>query len=180
MSRSRQFTERAMIAAIVDADGDQPRAAQLLGCSVQTIRNYRKLFPRVDAAFANGKTDLVRRVALTAYELALGEEGWKDDPEKRQPDPRMTMFVLKTQGQWRERDRLSVDFTVIQETVAALENSGRDPAVEFESLIQKARDERNTDADGIDRRKVMEALDAMVARKRSVEANGHGGMNGRR
>ena len=72
--------ERQVIAAIVDADGHQGKAAALLGVSKSAMSAYKKRWPKVAAVCNAGKTDVRRRIALTLYELALGAEGWQNNP----------------------------------------------------------------------------------------------------
>ena len=62
------------------------RPLSLLDVSENTMSRYKKRWPAVAAACNAGKTDVRRRIALTLYELALGAEGWQNNPALRQPD----------------------------------------------------------------------------------------------
>ena len=113
-----------------------------------------------------------RRIALTLYELALGAEGWQNNPALRQPDHTAAIFVMKTQGGWSEKTELAVEFTVIREAVAALEKAGLDPNTEFARMIQDAHATRNAADGGVPVEEVKVEIDKMLARKRIVDGNG--------
>ena len=179
MPRRLRYNSRQVIAALVEADGHQGKAAGLLDVSETTMSSYKRRWPEVGKACNRGKTDVRRRIALTLYELALGAEGWQDNPKVRQPDHTAAIFVMKTQGGWSEKTELSVEFTVIREAVAALEKAGLDPNTEFARMIQDAHATRNAADGGVSVDVVKVELDKMLARKRLVDGNGKGGLNGR-
>ena len=132
----------------MEADGHQGKAAALLEVSAKApCPLTRSAGPKSPKPCNAGKTDVRRRIALTLYELALGAEGWQNNPAVRQPDHTAAIFVMKTQGGWSEKTELAVEFTVIREAVAALEKAGLDPNTEFARMIQDAHATRNA-ADG--------------------------------
>ena len=166
-----RYNSRQVIAALVEADGHQGKAAELLDVSENTISSYKKRWPEVAKACNYGKKDVRRRIALTLYELALGAEGWQSNPELRQPDHTAAIFVMKTQGGWSEKTELAVEFTVIRETVKALEKAGLDPNTEFARMIQDAHATRSAAA-GADRQEVLRRYEVMVARRKMFADGG--------
>ena len=54
MPAAPYFNPRQVIAALVEADGAQDKAAALLGVSTSTISNYKKRWPEVAEACRSG------------------------------------------------------------------------------------------------------------------------------
>ncbi len=80
----------------------QAMVADYIGISIKTLRkHYRDVI-------AKAKVGRLRQVAETAYDMAVSGSF-----------PAMTMFYLKTQGHWRETDK--VEEPVSDETVTKVE-----------------------------------------------------------
>lgn len=89
--------------------------AAVLGIDRATL--YRRLRETTGslATIQKGRGVALSQVAKTAYSLAVSGKV-----------PAMTMFYLKTQGGWREKDRVSVDPIKVQVSAAKEEDVDRE------------------------------------------------------
>jgi hypothetical protein len=91
-----------VVRALKKHDGIISDSATALGCTQQTIRNYRKRYASVDQAIHDGRESLL--------DQAEGVIRKSLDSENENTALRAAMFVLKTLGKkrgWVERQELS-------------------------------------------------------------------------
>lgn len=144
----RQLTKDEVIAALKASKGMVTIAADKLGCTPQTVHNWIKRSPEVQAV-VNAERDSVLDAAEIALMGAIGrKEGWA------------IAFALKTIGKNRgyvertEQVRFTVDERLIQRVIDALEKQGLSASDVFENLVAAAaegdRVEVSTDGDTTD------------------------------
>jgi hypothetical protein len=110
--KTERYTAEQVVAAIRQHDGIIIDTAAALGCTQQTIRNYRKRYRSVDQAIHDGRESLV--------DQAEGVIRKSLDSENENTALRAAMFVLKTLGKrrgWVERQEFSGAEGVPQEVV---------------------------------------------------------------
>lgn len=87
-----------VIARIEECKGNLTMACKLIGCSRQTLYNYIKSHPTVQAALETARESMIDNVESVLYSKALAGEVWA------------VCFFLKTQGKRRgyiERSELT-------------------------------------------------------------------------
>lgn len=95
--------------------------AQVLDVSDETIRKRMHESPEIALALKKGRAKAYANVAKTAYELATSGT-----------EPAMTMFWLKCQAKWREREPETVNLSLVLNRYGAekLEDLGTGEIVE--------------------------------------------------
>lgn len=84
------FTPEEVAAALRSAFGVIGHAAQLLGCTPGTVKNYMNRYPEVDKARRDAKEHLLDLAEHTLFKRAL-----------ESPDNACLIFLLRTQGRGR-------------------------------------------------------------------------------
>jgi hypothetical protein len=128
MSKQR-YSAQDMIDALKQAQGRVYIAAQLLGCSHTTVYNYLDTYPTVAQA-----KDEYEGKEIDMVELQLMKQ-------INQGNLGAIIYYLKTKGRkrgWTEKIDINLDINLVNETMAALEALGKDPAQVFNEIIQRA------------------------------------------
>lgn len=84
-----KYTQEAMIKAIEAANGMVYVAARKLGCAANTVYNYAKRYPKVQAAIDEQRGILLDTAELALLKAITNGEGWA------------VCFTLKTLGKQR-------------------------------------------------------------------------------
>jgi transposase-like protein len=100
--KTERYTAEQVVEALKQHDGIISDSASALGCTQQTIRNYRKRYASVAQAIHDGRESLV--------DQAEGVICKSLDSENENTALRAAMFILKTMGKrrgWVERQEFS-------------------------------------------------------------------------
>ena len=109
MAKTHRFTAQQVIAALQATKGMVYLAAKQLQCNPQTIMNYCKKFPSVEAAKHDARGELLDEAELRLWQAVRRDEAWA------------ISFCLKTLGRSRgyvERVDLSVTIEAAAQKVA--------------------------------------------------------------
>jgi hypothetical protein len=122
MAMKQRYTAKQVAAALVETKGMLFVAAQRLGCDPQTIRNYCKRYPTVQAARDAQRGIMVDTAELKLWQSIQNGEAWG------------IAFCLKTLG----KDRGYVE----QQKIAFTDPSGEqawEPTIGLAVLLEAAR-----------------------------------------
>lgn len=75
MARPERYTVQTVIDAL-EKGYTCVGAGQLLGCSAETVRNYAKKYPTVDAALRAKRRELVDLAEMSLRRAIVNGEGW--------------------------------------------------------------------------------------------------------
>ena len=75
MARTERYTVQDIIDAL-EKGYTCVGAGQLLGCSAETVRNYAKKYPTVDAALRAKRRELVDLAEMSLRRAIVNGEGW--------------------------------------------------------------------------------------------------------
>lgn len=88
-SRKTKFTQQQVASALRSTQGLMFLAAKNLGCDTDTLRNYRKRFPELEAVIADARGQVVDLAESKLWKALQDGEGWA------------ITFFLRTQGKDR-------------------------------------------------------------------------------
>jgi hypothetical protein len=84
-----KYSQKAVIEAIKSTHGLLVLAAERLGCSRQTIHNYARRYPAVQAAIDEERERILDLAESRLFEAVARGEAWA------------LQFLLRTLGRWR-------------------------------------------------------------------------------
>ncbi len=129
---TQKFKPQDVVNALNATKGMVYVAARQLGCSANTVYNYAKRYPAVQAAIDEQRGSMLDTAELALWKAIQNGEGWA------------ISLALKTIGKSRgyvermETVSLNVDTDLLKRAIDALESAGLDAAQVFNDLIAEA------------------------------------------